>query len=629
VNGIGFWPAFSTDKPMRPRKSAKLKLAKTRRNFSSGIFCGVAALLFVLAGLQYRWISEVSQAERERMKESLQLAMKSFAQDFAREFFHPSSLPKPLEVPLQKRSDRVFDATASARIAREYDEWTGSSRYPELLQDLFVTRIPAPGRVELFRFDPQSRILVHSEWPQELLRFRDFCLAESMPSKRMYIESPDLADVPALSFPFGLAGPPNAHVTASWPPPIFGPREWEIIRMNPTAFQRFLSHLVEQNFARKGDFNYDILIVRKPSDRAIYCSSPDLDAATFEKTADAGMTLNIPGVVSVSGGLLLNGGPSSFAVGIPGAGPIPVPPPDPGQLQGPARGWQLYAKHHSGSLESFASQFRARNLAVSSAAFILLILGLAFAFISAQRIRAMGKLQLEFAAGLSHELRTPLTVIRSAGYNLVHGSIASKEDVVRYGTMIQQEGTRLSEMVEQALLFAQTQSGRRQYERIPVQIGHVIEDAVASCRELLLKYPCEIVSKVASDLPPAPTDEKALGHCVRNLLVNALKYSEKEGRIEISAQSTFQENGAEIEISIANRGPLIDRDEMPHIFEPFFRGRNAAGTPGNGLGLYVVESIVTALGGRINATSSSNETRFALYVPASNTSNVIRKPSQK
>src|SRR5262249_50642454 len=157
-------------------------------------------------------------------------------------------------------------------------------------------------------------------------------------------------------------------------------------------------------------------------------------------------------------------GKRSLAVRVEGIGPTTL---DPDPIRDLRKGWRVYAKHHSGSLESFARQFRARNVAVSSAAFVLLALGLAFALISSQRIRATGKLELEFGAGLSHELRTPLAVIRSAGYNLVYGSIAKKE-VVRYGSMIQQEGIRLSEMVEQALLFAHIQSGRRQYERNPV-----------------------------------------------------------------------------------------------------------------------------------------------------------------
>src|SRR5205823_14891604 len=100
-------------------------------------------------------------------------------------------------------------------------------------------------------------------------------------------------------------------------------------------------------------------------------------------------------------------------------------------------GWELYAKHHVGSLQSFADRFRARNLAISFGIFTILAIGIAFTILSSERVREIGRLQLEFAAGLSHELRTPLAVIRSAGYNLASGKIGGPEEVARYGKLLQ------------------------------------------------------------------------------------------------------------------------------------------------------------------------------------------------
>jgi signal transduction histidine kinase len=227
----------------------------------------------------------------------------------------------------------------------------------------------------------------------------------------------------------------------------------------------------------------------------------------------------------------------------------------------------------------------------------------------------MAKLELEFASGLSHELRTPLAVVRSAGYHLVHGNVDAKADVVRYGTMILNEGTRLSEMVEQALLFAQTQSGRSTYKCTAVEVGEMIEDTIVSCREMLPMRSCTIAANIAADLPLAYTDEKAFKHCLRNLLVNAVKYSEECGQIEVETRTIANANRVEIEVSVKNRGQRIAPDDLSHIFEPFFRGRNAAGISGTGLGLYMVKSILKSLGGRITVASTMNETRFALYVP--------------
>jgi len=604
-----------------------LNLSKTRFSSSFWVLCGVVAILAVLAVLQYRWIDQVSQAEQQQLKEDLRLAMNRFARDFDGEVFHSGLMPPPPEPYKAILSERDFNAAAAARLAPQHDELM-SSRNAGLVQDLFLARILAPGKAQLLRFDPHAQKLEQTEWPREFWRFRDFCLAESNldPTEEPFRSKliPDLGDVPAVIFPFIL--PVDRH------PKTGGPTDWEIIRIDRKSFQQLLSRLVVQNFSRNGAFDYDILIVQKHSNQVIY-SSRDVDPGNLERTADASITLNVPGGVpfSTSGGMVFSIGLSSVVV--PG-GPIPTPPDPPafpkpripqgGQLVAQAgplfrdslMGWQLYARHHSGSLESFVSQFRTRNLAISSAAFLLLALGLAFTFISSQRIRAMGKLQLEFAAGLSHELRTPLTVLRSAGYNLVHGNIAGGDEIVKYGTMIQREGARLSEMVEQALLFAQTQSGRSQYRRAPVEVSSIIEDVIVSCREMQRQCSCEIVSDVQPDLPLALTDEKAISHCLRNLLINALKYGETSGRIEISANCISQPGVARIKISVVNGGRAIDPDDLGHIFQPFFRGRNATGIAGSGLGLYMVESIAKSLGGRIEVTSSAKETRLDLYVPA-------------
>ena len=218
-------------------------------------------------------------------------------------------------------------------------------------------------------------------------------------------------------------------------------------------------------------------------------------------------------------------------------------------------GWELYANHRAGSLQSFADQFRRRNLIVSFSVLGILAIGIAFTFLSSERVRALGRMQLEFAAGLSHELRTPLAVIRSAGYNLAVGNVTGGEDVARYGKVLQEQGLRLSDMVEQALLFAQAQSGRNQYERTPVELAGVIDRAIDSCRAVLSQYPCEIVANVEPALPLAMTEPNALGQCLHNLLMNALKYGRCPGSVHITARKDSAK--AEIEIAVENEGPGI------------------------------------------------------------------------
>src|SRR5207244_10983552 len=92
--------------------------------------------------------------------------------------------------------------------------------------------------------------------------------------------------------------------------------------------------------------------------------------------------------------------------------------------------------------------------------------------------RTLGRLQMEFAAGVSHELRTPLAVIRSAAYNLRRGIVQDKEGVEQYASIVQDEARRLSDMVDQVLLYSKPPSGRKKYNLAPVDVNEVIDRAI-------------------------------------------------------------------------------------------------------------------------------------------------------
>ncbi len=606
---------------------------RPQRRISNGslvILIGVAIVLSFLAALQYRWITEVSEAEQNRQKENLAIATTGFAEDFDREF-RPLFAPRRPGPPGFRNDDDGLD-----RLTQLYDRWTSTSRNPDLLKDLFFAKIISPGNVQLFRFNPESRSIDPAEWPVQFSALRDKSIAESVNTgvprgqRGRGPEGVSLEHVPAVVMPVMHFEPPQ---------PFGGPRPlefqrpelmgWEIVQVNQDFLTRtFLPSLVQRHFSKQGDFDYDVLVAQKGGKEIVYQSSPNLTLSDFQQHPDA--------IVSLMGGDIgrpQRGGPpgrgqppdrgeSPDRRGPPGPRGPQGPPGSFGERFGPRgpaafTGWQLYAKHHSGSLQSFTNQFRRRNLLISFGVFAILAIGIAFTFISSERVRAMGKLQLEFAAGLSHELRTPLAVIRSAGYNLATGNISSKDDLVRYGKLLQEQGVRLSDMVEQALLFAQTQSGRKRYERTAVEVEGVIQKAIDACQTVLPKYPSEIVTKIAPGIPLAMTDPNALGHCLQNLLINALKYGSIPGRIHVTADVDSGKIAKEVQIMVENGGPGIDPADLPHIFEPFFRGRNTDGVTGSGLGLYLVKSIIESLGGRVVVSSSEVDgTRFTLHIPA-------------
>jgi signal transduction histidine kinase len=275
----------------------------------------------------------------------------------------------------------------------------------------------------------------------------------------------------------------------------------------------------------------------------------------------------------------------------------------------------LIIKHRGGSLEAVVAGARRKNLTVSLGVLALLAVSIALIIISSRRAERLARQQMEFVAGVSHELRTPLAVIRAAGENLSDGVIAEGEQVRRYGALIASEGRRLTEMVEQALEFSGIQSGRKTYQMSPARIDEIIAEAMAASQAMIKEGGFEIEKDIQSGLPMIAADRAALSRAIQNLLSNAVKYSGENRWIRIRASSDERQ----VSIAIEDRGMGIEAADLPHIFEPFHRGRAplAAQIHGNGLGLSLVRHIITAHGGEVGVESKAGSgSSFTLRLPA-------------
>ncbi|HKY04941.1 MAG TPA: ATP-binding protein, partial [Blastocatellia bacterium] len=293
------------------------------------------------------------------------------------------------------------------------------------------------------------------------------------------------------------------------------------------------------------------------------------------------------------------------------------------QVAEDAGAWKLLLNHRDGSLDAVVQSLRRRNLTVSFGILLLLGLSVLMMIVSTRRAQRLARQQMEFVAGVSHELRTPLAVICSAGENLADGVIADRSQIERYGSLIQKEGRRLSELVEQALEFAGIQSGRKAYDLRPVAVAEIIERAVADCHRLLDERGCRVEREIEPGLPPVSGDSAALGRVVQNLIGNAIKYGGSDGWIGVKARRSTADRAGEIEIRVEDRGQGIESADLPHIFEPFYRGSKAvaAQVPGSGLGLSLVRHIVKAHGGRVSVESLERDgdargTAFIVHLPA-------------
>jgi signal transduction histidine kinase len=261
---------------------------------------------------------------------------------------------------------------------------------------------------------------------------------------------------------------------------------------------------------------------------------------------------------------------------------------------------------------------RRRNLGISFGVLLLLTLSIALLVDTSRRAQRLARQQMEFVAGVSHELRTPLAVIRSASENLAHGVVAG-ERVKSYGQLLQTEAKRLGEMVERVLQYAGIESGLGFATRVALTPSEIIEGAIDSSLPLLESTGIQMHREIATDLPQVIGDAAALRSAVQNLIANAVKYGGRDLWVGIRAERVLDRHRSEVRITVSDHGAGIPAAELPHIFDPFYRGADAVERQihGNGLGLSLVKRIVAAHGGRVSVTTRAGAgSSFTIALPA-------------
>jgi signal transduction histidine kinase len=210
-----------------------------------------------------------------------------------------------------------------------------------------------------------------------------------------------------------------------------------------------------------------------------------------------------------------------------------------------------------------------------------------------------------------------VAVIRSAAENLAQG-VVNGDRVKRYGQMLEGEARRLGEMVERVLQFAGIESGLGFGARAPLAPAEIVESAIEGAIPLVGPGDVHVQRDIAADLPPVVGDAAALRSAVQNLIANAVKYGGGDRWVGVRAQHVRERRRSEVRITVIDHGAGIPASELPHIFEPFYRGADAIERQihGNGLGLSLVKRIVTAHDGRVTVTTRAGAgSSFTIALP--------------
>jgi two-component system, OmpR family, phosphate regulon sensor histidine kinase PhoR len=199
----------------------------------------------------------------------------------------------------------------------------------------------------------------------------------------------------------------------------------------------------------------------------------------------------------------------------------------------------------------------------------------------------------------SHDLRTPLTVLRGQAQLMqrsLRRNTATPEQLLSRVDLILDQTERLGNMLNRLLDLTKLEAGRLDLRLEPMDLVALIDGTIQSVQGLSSVHHIEV------ETPPrivGEWDDGRLAQVLQNLITNAIKYSPQGGRIVVRARA----DGGQVTVSVQDDGLGIPTEDLPHLFERFYRAAGTRALEGSGLGLYICQGIISAHGGRIWVTS--------------------------
>ena len=214
-------------------------------------------------------------------------------------------------------------------------------------------------------------------------------------------------------------------------------------------------------------------------------------------------------------------------------------------------------------------------------------------------LKRLDAVKRDLSANISHELRLPIASIKALAETLAQGALDDPSIAKEFLGQINAETDRLAQMVQELGDLSRIESGQSPLVKRSIGIGEVIKRAAERIKPQADRAGLSIYIDVASDLPPIAADRDRIEQVLVNLLHNSIKFTPSGGNITISAVSS----GDSLQVSVADTGVGIPADDLPRIFERFYKADRARSGGGTGLGLAIVKHIIEAHGGKVWAQS--------------------------
>ena len=230
------------------------------------------------------------------------------------------------------------------------------------------------------------------------------------------------------------------------------------------------------------------------------------------------------------------------------------------------------------------------------------------------QLKSLDRMKSRFASNVSHELRTPITTIKL----YAHLMQQKPEQWQSYLDVLTQEADRQARLVEDVLQMSRIDAGRLDIRPCPTHLNQLTEMAIDCHQALAQEQELTLEHQPAEPGPVALADPERIMQVLNNLTGNAIRYTPEGGKIVISTETKEARGLAWATATVEDTGMGIPEEELPHIFERFFRGETpqAIQIPGTGLGLAIAQEIVKLHGGWITVESQVGKgTTFTVWLP--------------
>jgi two-component system phosphate regulon sensor histidine kinase PhoR len=227
-------------------------------------------------------------------------------------------------------------------------------------------------------------------------------------------------------------------------------------------------------------------------------------------------------------------------------------------------------------------------------------------------LRNLQTMRQEFVANVSHELRTPLAGIKAMVETLQDGALEDKKVAFDFLERVNAEVDKLTQMVNELMELSRIETGHVNLVLKSTDLNLLLHEAMIRFHPQAERQKLTVQTALDDKLPSVRVDSERIVQVINNLLHNAIKFTPAGGRITVA--SHFEKG--RVVVAVSDTGIGIEKTDLPHIFERFYKADRSRASQGTGLGLAIAKHIILAHGGLIWADSQPGKgTTFSFSLP--------------